>query len=80
MTEAEIIAAERDATIHWLRRRARMCLEDKKWWRPFRNRRLRHYAGAFSAAASSIKNGAHLAQTLGAETEVFRQALQERGE
>jgi hypothetical protein len=70
----DITEAERGAVIDWLHRRARLCMDARQWWRPFRARRLRGLAGAFKAAALSIKERAHLAQTPEAEMAAFQRA------
>lgn len=71
----DITEAERGAVIAWLHRRARMCQEATRWYRPFRRAYLRHLAGCFKASALAIKEGAHLAGTLQAESEALRRAM-----
>jgi len=71
----DIAEAERGAAIAWLHRRSNMCRDARRWYRPFRSIYLRHLAAAFRAAALMMKECAHLAPTLEAETVAIRAAL-----
>lgn len=71
-----LVLSERADAVAWLKRRAQMSIDAKRWWRPLHNRLLGAMAGTFQSAALIIEREGHLAENIEAETKAILSAQQ----
>jgi hypothetical protein len=76
LLEEDKLSEEKAKIVAWLRRRAKMCQEDKLWYTPIKNRKLSAMSGTFNASAILIEADVHYAIGLDDETDLIKSLIQ----